>query len=469
MRQQMLLTVTPLRRAGSEEIEATGFFFSFGEKTFLITCYHVVRHLKSASDEWTATVHLDGAPSAVSQASSSPPPPPQKSGSPSPPPSPVPRPSTSVLKERAGVITFRVPEDVIFCPKADLCAVEIQDKIAAQIEDRAIFRTIDPNRVAVEQNAFWTNFMDIGLAVFLPGYPKGLSDTHHHLPLVRSGTLAFDPSLGWNGDPSLGVVNMTVFKGDSGAPLFWQGQAFQVMEQQVVKGDSRSKKKGPHKMMQEYVAVPVNELRLVGVHCGGYDQKADKLDMGVYVKVAELAKGFSDWPRMDALKSAGYAHPYQSRSEHTLHASGGMFPLSSSGDKMAPSALDLGLLKRLGGGDSAGEEATFDLVEKRIGRYWTFAFDRDSKGILQTLSTSEQVFHRTDSEAVGGPVDHACLRFVGPQSASGTFDAIFLFRVYTKTRSDGVVVSGIYCADLNPHESYESSTQGGIAWVWKGS
>jgi len=388
----------------------------------------------------------------------------KKSGSPSPSPSPVPRPSTSVLKERAGVITFRVPEDVIFCPNADLCAVEIQDKIATQIEDQAIFRTIDPNRVAVERSPFWTNFMDIGLAVFLPGYPKGLSDTHHHLPLVRSGTLAFDPSLGWNGDTSLGVVNMTVFKGDSGAPLFWQGQALQVVEQQVVKDDSRSKKKGARKIIQEYVAVPVNELKLVGVHCGGYDQKADKLDMGVYVKVAELAKGFADWPRMGTLKSLGYAHPHQSRSKHTLHASGGMFPLSSSGDNMKPSVLDLGLLKRLGGGNG-GDETVFDLVEKRIGRYWTVTFE---KGVLQKFSTSENVFHRTDSEAVGGPVDRDCLRFVGPQSAGGTFDAVLLFRVYTKTRSDGVVVSGIYCSDLDPHESYESSSQSGIAWVWKG-
>lgn len=83
-----------------------------------------------------------------------------------------------MLKERAGVISFSVPEDVIFCPSADLCAVEVQDKIASQIkDDTVIFRTIDAGRVAMEQSPTWEKMVDIGLNVFLPGYPKGLEVT----------------------------------------------------------------------------------------------------------------------------------------------------------------------------------------------------------------------------------------------------------------------------------------------------
>lgn len=441
MRQEMLLTVTPLRREGSDEIEATGFFYAFEAKKYLITCYHVVQCLRSSSDKWTAKVHLDGGPAS---SSSSP-----KNG-------PQQQQSRSVLKERAGVISFSVPEDVIFCPSADLCAVEIQDKIASQIKDTVIFRTIDAGRVAMEQSPFWESSMDIGLNVFLPGYPKGLSDTYHHLPLVRSGTLAFDPSLGWNGDASLGVVNMTVFRGDSGAPLFWQGQAFQLVEK--VPDPKQTKKRGQRVQGEhQFVAIPQDDLKLVGVHCGGYEQHAEKIDMGVYVKVAELAKGFSSWPKMETLESVGYAHPHESRSKHTLHASGNLFSVPSN---LKPSSFDSFLFEKVG-----GSRSEYCLIEKRVGRFWTLSFNEG--GVLRSLATADCVYNRTESDAVGGPIDHECLRFVGKKSASGTFDAVFLFRVYANSRSDGVVLSGVICSDLEPGESYVSN-QSSIAWIWKG-
>lgn len=227
---------------------------------------------------------------------------------------------------------------------------------------------------------------------------------------------------------------MTVSHGDSGAPLFWQGQVFQWVEQ--VPDPKQVKKRGAG--MQEehlFVAVPQDDLKLIGVHCGS----------GVYVKVAVLAKGFASWPKMETLQSVGYAHPHvDSPSKHTT---------------LKPTTLDKLLFDRVG---PSNNECM--LIEKRVGRFWMFSFNES--GALITVATADSVFHRTDSEAVGGSIEQECLRFVGAKTTKGTFDAVFLFRVYPNPRSDGVVLSGVICADLEPGESYVSS-QCGIAWIWK--
>lgn len=412
----MLLTVTPLRRAGNDEIEATGFFYSDGAKTYLITCFHVLRPLTSESEEWTATVHLKG----LGESS------PKKPQQP------------CVLKERAAVVKFRVPEDVLFCPTADLCAVEVQDKIGHEV----LFRSIDKNHIAMEKTPFW-NIMDIGLGIFMPGYPKGLSDTYHHLPLVRSGSLAFDPSLGWNGDDSLGVANMSVFKGDSGAPLFWQGDAMAMME--VVQGKKRSE-----------VPAAIADLKLVGVHCGGYDgQKEDNIEMGVYVKVAVLAEGFAKWKKMEVLRETKFQHPLPSKSNHELHVSSGNWPTERGFEQ---TELEKKLASRIG----AHPDSFVTLIEKRAGRYWTFCFD--GKGVLTSLKLDGQTFTRTNLEFVGGAIEKECIRFVCRKKKKSVFDAVFLFCVYPEGRSDNVVLSGIISTDLERDDSYTVS-QSNIAWI----
>lgn len=414
----MLLTVTPLRRSGNDEIEATGFFYNDKAKTYLITCFHVLRPLSSESEEWTATVHLKG----VGESS------PKKPEQP-----------RSVLKERAAVVKFRVPEDVLFCPTADLCAVEVQDKIGQEV----LFRAVDSSRLAMEKTQFWNELMDIGLGIFMPGYPKGLSDTYHHLPLVRSGSLAFDPSLGWNGDDSLGVANMSVFKGDSGAPLFWQGGALVT---EVVHKKKHS----------EVRSAAFQDLKLVGIHCGGYDgQKDDNIEMGVYVKVAVLAEGFEKWQRMEVLRERKFQHPLPSKSNHELHVSSGNWPTERGFEQ---TELEKKLASRIG----AQSDSSVTLIEKRAGRYWTFCFD--GKGVLTSLKLDGQTFTRTNLEFVGGAIEKECVRFVCRKKKMSVFDAVFLFCVYPEGRSDNVVLSGIISADLERDDSYTVS-QSNIAWI----
>lgn len=429
IRQEMLLAVTPLRRLGSDEILGTGFFYALHEKKYLVTCYHVLRTglMTTQPQEWTATLHLSGEPGKER--------------------------SAVVLKKQAATVRFRVPDDVLYCPDTDLCAVEVHEKIR-WLGEEVIFRTVDPSRLLDPLHHPW---LDIGRDIFLVGYPEGLSDTYHHLPLVRTGHIAFDPSLGWDGDEYLGMANLAVYSGDSGAPLFWQGPALQVNQK-------------PGEPPQ---VAAVEDLKLIGVHCGGYyghhqQEKGTPIAFGVYVKVALLAKGFATWKPMETLRSTEFEHPHRSTSNHHLHVSG-QFPRATSDAQLqaSPPAQQLGMseptildkqLRMLLSAPSTGRVV---LVQKNAGRRWTCSFDRE---VLQSLSVGERVFERTNSVEFGGAIDVPVIRFYSQQTPK-TFDGIFLFRVYPKDeRLDGVVLSGIICEDMELNEELPMQ-ETVIAWT----
>lgn len=54
--------------------------------------------------------------------------------------------------------------------------------------------------------------------VVIPGYPNGLWDETHGLPLLRRGVTASHPAVDFDGSP-LGVVDAAVFVGSSGSPV----------------------------------------------------------------------------------------------------------------------------------------------------------------------------------------------------------------------------------------------------------
>lgn len=55
--------------------------------------------------------------------------------------------------------------------------------------------------------------------VTMVGYPIGLYDKKHNLPLFRKGYTATHPMLNFNGE-KIGVVDMACFPGSSGSPIF---------------------------------------------------------------------------------------------------------------------------------------------------------------------------------------------------------------------------------------------------------
>jgi len=54
--------------------------------------------------------------------------------------------------------------------------------------------------------------------VVMAGYPNGLSDAHHGLPILRSGKTASHPAVDFDGKP-WGVVDLACYPGSSGSPL----------------------------------------------------------------------------------------------------------------------------------------------------------------------------------------------------------------------------------------------------------
>ena len=55
--------------------------------------------------------------------------------------------------------------------------------------------------------------------VYMIGYPNGLWDEAHNLPIARKGMTATNPVIDYNGKKEF-LVDMAVFPGSSGSPVF---------------------------------------------------------------------------------------------------------------------------------------------------------------------------------------------------------------------------------------------------------
>jgi Trypsin-like peptidase domain len=63
-------------------------------------------------------------------------------------------------------------------------------------------------------------FLRVVEPILMVGYPNGIWDTAHNLPVVRDGKTASHPLLRWSGTSSF-VVDTAVFGGSSGSPIFF--------------------------------------------------------------------------------------------------------------------------------------------------------------------------------------------------------------------------------------------------------
>lgn len=57
------------------------------------------------------------------------------------------------------------------------------------------------------------------LQVIFVGYPDSYSDAMHHLPVVRTGTIASLPMLNFNGEPTF-LIDAQIWPGSSGSPVY---------------------------------------------------------------------------------------------------------------------------------------------------------------------------------------------------------------------------------------------------------
>ena len=66
--------------------------------------------------------------------------------------------------------------------------------------------------------------LDVTAPVLFVGFPNGMFDEKHYLPIVRRGHVATSPDLDFNGAPVF-LIDASVFPGSSGSPVFTVGDA----------------------------------------------------------------------------------------------------------------------------------------------------------------------------------------------------------------------------------------------------
>jgi hypothetical protein len=64
--------------------------------------------------------------------------------------------------------------------------------------------------------------LDVSAPVLFVGFPNGMFDEKHYLPIVRRGHIATSPDLDFNGEPIF-LIDASVFPGSSGSPVFTVG------------------------------------------------------------------------------------------------------------------------------------------------------------------------------------------------------------------------------------------------------
>ncbi|MBP1085398.1 MULTISPECIES: S1 family peptidase [Pseudomonas] len=128
-----------------------------------------------------------------------------------------------VLKDGLSTIVFEHPDSDI-----DLASINI----AALLQDLEDSGYSGHGNMFAESDIVEQETLDtLGLAedVVMIGYPTGLSDEKHNLPIIRQGTLASDPKIDFDGRRHF-VIDCACFPGSSGSPVV-------LKESQLIQND----------------------------------------------------------------------------------------------------------------------------------------------------------------------------------------------------------------------------------------
>lgn len=100
----------------------------------------------------------------------------------------------------------------------DLCGICIQNAIDKLHEQnyKLFYANLEESDIPSAEE--WQKF-DAIESVIMVGYPKGLMDTAHNMPLVRQGITATWLKLDFNNEPKF-LIDCTSLPGSSGSPVF---------------------------------------------------------------------------------------------------------------------------------------------------------------------------------------------------------------------------------------------------------
>jgi hypothetical protein len=147
-------------------------------------------------------------------------------------------------------------------PAIDLCAMPIGPLVTAaqQAGKEFFYLTVDHSLLPTDAQLGDLTAME---DVVVIGYPNGLWDQEHNLPVFRRGITATHPRLDWNGRPEF-LVDGACIAGSAGSPVFLFNMGHYASKSRgLVTSRSRVKLLGVlHAAPQQ---TPTGELRIVPV------------------------------------------------------------------------------------------------------------------------------------------------------------------------------------------------------------
>jgi hypothetical protein len=185
--ESLLLTATQLSQYAGERLltRATGFFFARDERLFLVTSGHVFFDGPTCHepDRVEIKIHTDASDLARSQ-------------------------PLSIALYENGASRWRQASDG--GGTIDVAAVEVDP---SALPATAVYRAFEPRHLQVSFED-----IEVGAPLLIVGFPLGLHDTLHHLPVARQGMIASSFGLRFQGQGYF-LTDGRTHRGTSGAPV----------------------------------------------------------------------------------------------------------------------------------------------------------------------------------------------------------------------------------------------------------
>jgi len=108
-------------------------------------------------------------------------------------------------------------------PKVDVAVMPLswQLHLISKGGSKAFIRPISLDEVADPSTI---ENIDVTAPVLFVGFPNGMFDETHYLPIFRRGYVATAPDIDFNGEPVF-LIDASVFPGSSGSPVFTVGES----------------------------------------------------------------------------------------------------------------------------------------------------------------------------------------------------------------------------------------------------